>query len=161
MVEKELLYYKMCDWLIDFFNRKNNQQEEFNKRKLIRLYNFIEEEAIKQGIAFFTKYVQKTYKDKSFYIKNFEIVKWEEGDFMDWHRDYPIYEGTTIVFLNDDYEGGELITAPDPHEPMAHLRTVHKPEVGKAISFLGNTWHKVNPVTKGTRYTLALWYHYV
>ena len=82
----------------------------------------------------------------------------EEGQSMDWHRDYPHYEGTSIIFLNDDYEGGELITASDPSDTMKHTRIIHSPEKGSNVSFLNTLYHKVNPVIKGKRYTLAVWY---
>ena len=87
-----------------------------------------------------------------------EVVEWNEGQGMDWHRDYPIYKGTSIIFLNDDFEGGELITASDPAESMAGTRKINKPQKGSVISFKDVVWHKVNPVIKGKRYTLAIWY---
>lgn len=159
---KEFLHEKMCNWFIDLFHRNDNRKEEFNNKKLLRLYNLInEEENVKMAVGYITKYISRLYSNASLYVQNFEVVEWKEGDSMDWHRDYPTYQGTTIVFLNDDFEGGELITATDPTDKMQHLRTIHKPEKGTAVSFMGHTWHKVNPVIKGTRYTLAIWYNYV
>ena len=91
-------------------------------------------------------------------IKNIEVVEWNEGQSMDWHRDYPYYEGTSIIFLNDNYGGGELVTASDPSDAMEHTRIIHSPEKGAIVSFLNTLYHKVNPVIKGKRYTLAVWY---
>ena len=159
---KDFLHKNMSEWFIDFFKRNSDKHVVFNDKKLLRLYDVInQEENLRMGVGYITRYISRKYKEKSFYIKNWEVVEWKENQGMDWHRDHLHYAATSIIFLNDDFEGGELITATDPTEKMKHLRTIHKPTKGTCVSFLGHTWHKVNPVTKGVRYTLAVWYHYV
>ena len=56
--------------------------------------------------------------------------------------DYNLH--TFVFYLNDDYEGGN-ITFPD------YDLTI-KPSKGLAVMFPGETLHKVEPVTLGTRY---------
>ena len=41
---------------------------------------------------------------------------------------------------------------------MEHTRIMHSPKKGANVSFLNTLYHKVNPVIKGKRYTLAVWY---
>ena len=128
------------------------------KKKVLRLYDLInKEETIKKLIPFIHNYCQHSV-DGSFYIKNMEVVEWNVGQGMDWHRDYPYYKGTSIIFLNDDFEGGELLTASDYSEAMESTRVTHKPKKGSIVSFKDVVWHKVNPVIQGKRYTLAIWY---
>ena len=51
--------------------------------------------------------------------------------------------------LNDDYEGGDLI--------LYSTGTV-KQETGSMVFFPSFLPHEVRPVTKGTRYSLVLWF---
>ena len=54
-----------------------------------------------------------------------------------------------VVFLNDEYEGGELIFD----------NVTFKPKVGQLIYFSGNERHYVNNVTNGNRYTLVSFFN--
>ena len=58
---------------------------------------------------------------------------------------------STVLFLNDDFEGGYL-TFPD-------LRITIKPEPGLLVCFPSSRWfvHTVEPVTKGIRYSIVTW----
>ena len=55
----------------------------------------------------------------------------------------------TIV-LNDDYEGGEL--------QFFAEKTLIKEQTGTVIVFPSYMVHRVNPITKGTRYSLVVWF---
>lgn len=52
---------------------------------------------------------------------------------------------TIIVFLNDEYNGGELI----------FNNITIRPKKGQLIYFTGNEYHLVNKVSSGDRYTLV------
>ena len=159
MNKENFFHDKMCQWFIDLYHNNDEAKQVFNNKKVLRLYDLInKEETIKQLIPFIHNYSHQEI-DTSFYIKNMEVVEWGEGQGMDWHRDYPIYQGTSILFLNDDFEGGELVTATDYSEAFSSTRKIHKPKKGSVVSFKDVVWHKVNPVTKGKRYTLAIWYY--
>ena len=56
-----------------------------------------------------------------------------------------------ILFLNDDYEGGDLV--------FVDQNIKIKPEPGLLVTFPStyNYPHKVEPVTKGTRYAMVWW----
>jgi PKHD-type hydroxylase len=65
-------------------------------------------------------------------------------------------DGTTrkismVCWLNDDYEGGEFVFWEGQHTPL-------KPPKGTIMFFPSWTMHKVNPVTKGERYSLVAWF---
>ena len=56
---------------------------------------------------------------------------------------------TVLLFINDDYEGGEFIVADTTYETKA----------GSGIIFPSNFMfpHEVKPVTKGERWSLVSW----
>jgi len=83
-------------------------------------------------------------------------VRWPKGQGMMAHSDYgahnefPHREWAAIVYLNDDYEGGEVF--------FPQLEKVIKPKAGQCMVFPGGKlMHGVHPVTAGTRYTVASW----
>ena len=56
----------------------------------------------------------------------------------------------SLIYLNDDYDGGEFIT---------EHNFVLKPKVGDLTFFNGaNVAHGVNPVLKSNRYTIIFWW---
>ena len=157
-MNKEYFFHvKIFQWFIDLYHNNDEAKQVFNNKKVLRLYDLItKEDTLKQFIPFIHENSREPFP--GFYIQNMEVVEWNEGQGMDWHRDYPYYNGTSIIFLNDDFEGGELVTATDYSEAFSSTRKIHKPKKGSIVSFKDVVWHKVNPVIKGKRYTLAIWY---
>ena len=70
-----------------------------------------------------------------------------------WYQNQYSWSGhlSLIVYLNDDFEGGELVFP-------QHNLTI-KPEKGMLIAFPGNLYfhHEVKEVKSGTRKTISLW----
>tara|TARA_R110000796_G_scaffold252523_1_gene387371 strand:+ start:5587 stop:6072 length:486 start_codon:yes stop_codon:yes gene_type:complete len=158
---EKFLHDEMCDWFINLYKKNDDKKTVFNEKKILKLYDLIkEEDNIKALISFIDNYTCKNMSEP-FFIKNMEVVEWNEGQSMDWHRDYPYYKATSIIFLNDDYDGGELVTANDMEDSMKNTRKINKPKKGSIVSFSNMIYHRVNPVIKGKRYTLALWYDYL
>lgn len=89
------------------------------------------------------------------------LVRWLPGNFQHPHadkelhegdnagkpNDFPWYDIATIIYLNDDYEGGEL------YFPKQDIQ--FKPKAGGAYFFPGdlNYIHGITEVTSGIRYT--------
>jgi predicted 2-oxoglutarate/Fe(II)-dependent dioxygenase YbiX len=96
------------------------------------------------------------------YSDSQQLVLWNEGRSMPVHVDNahpdgsrhntPHREFASVVYLNDDFEGGEV------YFPYAGCRL--KPRLGMLIGFRGSaeTPHGVTAVTKGVRYTMPGWY---
>ena len=85
-------------------------------------------------------------------ISNSELVMWPEESFMLAHYDYKNDRVASILYLNDDYEGGETVF---PNIDIS-------PEKGVSLFFDGSVIeHSVQRITKGTRYTLSIWYNLV
>ena len=89
------------------------------------------------------------------------IVKWMPGQFQNPHadkelhdgpdaglpNDFPYYDLSSLFYLNDDYEGGEL------YFPLQGVK--FKPKKGAAYFFPGdkNFIHGVTEIKSGLRYT--------
>ena len=109
-----------------------------------------------------------------------QFTKYKEGQYYDWHSDswdkgykkpgHPedgkIRKLSMTCQLTDgsEYSGGELEFDFRNYEPpyrdeSKHLRKA--PEIlpkGSIIVFPSFLWHRVKPITKGTRYSLVVWH---
>jgi PKHD-type hydroxylase len=110
-----------------------------------------------------------------------QFTKYKQGQYYDWHCDswdkvYKRKEGdpsngkirklsmTCQLTDGSEYSGGELefdFRNYDPHmrDEAKHLRKATEilPK-GSIIVFPSFLWHRVKPITKGTRYSLVLWH---
>ena len=107
-----------------------------------------------------------------------QFTKYKQGQYYDWHCDSwnkpykkegpdkgKIRKLSVTCQLTDgsEYTGGELefdFRDYDPHmrDEFKHLQQAKEilPK-GSIIVFPSFLWHRVKPVTKGTRYSLVLW----
>lgn len=86
-----------------------------------------------------------------------QILKYESGGFYDVHTDHAEEVPRTlsfVYFINDDYEGGNLHFILEKNNVV----TVEKKR-NSLVIFPSNFLypHTVEPVTKGTRYTVVGW----
>lgn len=94
------------------------------------------------------------------YIAKLQVIKYNEGDFFNWHLDIGDGETSTrklslISFLSDpeDYTGGDLRVGVSNH--LARFEQ----KQGSSIVFPSYIPHVVEKVTRGTRYSLVAWIH--
>ena len=110
-----------------------------------------------------------------------QFTKYKLGQYYDWHNDpwdnpYKRKENdpdngkvrklsmTCQLTDGSEYSGGELefdFRNYDPHmrDESKHVRSV--PEIlpkGSIVVFPSHLWHRVKPVTRGTRYSLVVWH---
>mgnify|MGYP003385760416 FL=1 len=120
--------------------------------------------------------------------ESLQIARYKKGMFYDWHPDgkgdhFGVYKNianpkthdrvrklSMSVILNDNFEGGEFQFAKYTHPKLEMEKTwkdrpapgnqinplEHK--TGPVIVFPSDLWHRVKPVTKGIRYSLAVWF---
>ena len=87
--------------------------------------------------------------DAEMFVNYFEIVKWPTGVWQEPHKDFPHHYYTSIIYLNDNFEGGETVVG----------KTTIKPKQGLMVLFAGDKEaHSVNKIKKGARYTIPCWY---
>jgi hypothetical protein len=98
--------------------------------------------------------------DRNFKIEELSFLKYKKGGFYKLHSDEDflwkcISEWYRLIsyvyFVNDDYSGGKLVFP-------QHDQKIH-PKKNRLVIFPSN-WcfeHTVEPVIKGTRYTIVTW----
>lgn len=95
------------------------------------------------------------------WVREPELVKWESGAMLEAHTDGPNKEKPPIItvgaliYLNDDYEGGEL--------KFPEYDIIIKPKFGDLVIFPCHYLHEVGVVSGENkfRYTLPLFYTFV
>ena len=111
-----------------------------------------------------------------------QFTKYKQGQYYDWHCDSwdkpyqrknkndpdngKIRKLSMTCQLTDgsEYSGGELEFDFKNYEPHAREESKHLRKAteilpkGSIIVFPSFLWHRVKPITKGTRYSLVLWH---
>ena len=138
--KKNFLPKSVCSKLIEIYNANIN--ESFSYRDTFPLTvspNFITDDILHECKAY----------DENILLDTCQIVKWPAGSFMKPHTDPPKDVFAAIVYLNDDYIGGETC--------FENMKII--PETGKLVIFSNHELlHWVNKIENATRYTLALWF---
>jgi len=104
------------------------------------------------------KYSEKHLLFSVQHITDFRINRYLKGGFMSSHVDnihhshgqiYGYPQVSVLLFLNDDYKGGEFVVAD----------RLYRPEKGSAIVFPSNFMfpHEAKKVTKGIRWSIIAW----
>ena len=80
------------------------------------------------------------------------VARWRNPDGTEIWKKTSDRDLSAVIFLNDEFEGGEFVF-PD-------LRIRIRPEPGLMVCFPSTEdyLHQVEPVTKGTRYSLVTWF---
>lgn len=91
-------------------------------------------------------------------IQDISILRYEKSGHYDWHTDHAASIPrtiSTILFLNNDYLGGELMF----ENQITRERTTIKPQPGRFIMWPSNFLypHTVAPVLNGVRFTVVGW----
>jgi len=91
-------------------------------------------------------------------ISQIYYLQYQKGMYYDYHIDNNPIGGinahySVTCFLDDpnNYEGGELVVK------IGDVETTFKEKAGTCVIYPSGCWHKVNPVTKGTRNVLVWW----
>jgi hypothetical protein len=145
---------KRCNKLI-MLNKKNKLKLEKHKSEFLKKNsNTIN---LLKGINWVLEEVNLLEKQVNKLIKNckcesIEIAEWPPNTHQPFHQDIARKKTvfSSIVYLNEDYEGGATI--------FENGQTI-KPKTGKVVFFNGvKYFHAVERVKKNFRYTLAAWY---
>lgn len=155
-----------CDEIIKEFNNSLEEGGVLGTHKNARksLVRFIEIDDLHRKVL---DTINNLVSLKNFYVeKNEEIqfTKYQIGDYFDWHID-TIYDSDNItekvknrtysivIQLNDDYEGGDFLYEDTNTKEVKVL----KKQKGSIFLFNSSIKHKVDKITKGTRYSLVAW----
>lgn len=136
---------------IENFNKLTDQQKKIHGSteiiKCERMISDYNEVAFKFLYTKLTNLIQ--YLSKNSIVNYSEIVKWPKGERQPPHKDFDYHTYTSILYLNDDFVGGETKVENE----------IIKPKKGKLILFEGSKLnHEVLEIKEGTRYTNATWF---
>ena len=147
----------LCSYIIDWFeeswdNLPSDYKKVYRTTKCIMLNKLISNPDnipnVFKKIWSDINYHGRKFDERN-YVNHIDIVKWPPGEKQKTHKDVSIYKNTSIVYLNDDFDGGETRVND----------MIIKPKTGKIITFSGSeNEHEVLEVKNGDRYTLAVWY---
>ena len=150
-----------------YANHKGNLGVEKSKERVVMDENYIKTDNVFwTSLCNASKAVTDAYKKRHPYMyyynpismTSFRVNRYGKGGFMSEHVDnihhshgqkYGFPQTSLLYFLNDNYEGGEIIIAD----------TIYKPKKNSAIMFPSNFMfpHSVNRVLEGTRYSIIAW----
>jgi hypothetical protein len=147
--QENFLTKENCDGLIGFhrkffeeFGKYHNETKVINLSSIKSKFPFIG--AIEYRL---NEHIQKIDKDTK--VSFFEVVEWRKGLSMPKHKDFLVNNYTSIINLNDDYEGGQTIVDEE----------IITPKMGQIITFEGSQIpHGVLDVKLKSRFTLPVWY---
>ena len=138
----DFLNQNICKYLVDYFQNNIDRSQVYNKRFKILLDKINDDNVILN--------VVKLYKNlrPQQILKNIELIKCPKGESMDWHKDTPFYDITSITYLNQGYKGG-----------LTYIEDYCvNSQTGKIILFDSSKKHKVTELKEGSRFVLIAWY---
>lgn len=140
---ENFLSNKTCEDLISFYKDNLDKKFVYHMTEPIKVINN-ENTLVKSCLQ---KIDAQCNSMADVYMDNAEIIKWLNSGYMPPHHDIGD-KFAAIVYLNDDYEGGELM--------LENLKI--KPKTGELIVFEnGAVLHGVNTIV-GERFTLSTWF---
>lgn len=111
-----------------------------------------------QGITDCVKQYSENYKIGTLSDEGYNVLKYENGTHYKAHFDcggaHSNRVVSILVYLNDDYVGGEL--------EFTNFNFKYKPKAGDIILFPSNYTfeHTAHPVTEGIKYCVVSWMAY-
>jgi|LakMenEpi03Aug12_release.lakeMendotaPanAssembly.Ray.scaffolds.fasta_scaffold863908_2 hypothetical protein len=154
VIEENFLTNEESDYCINYHKKNFNVNDKnlcflHRQTEVLSCIGLLNNGIIKNIYFKLNKFIKKIHNKCS--INYFQIVKWPEKECQEQHLDFDHHPFTSILYLNDNFEGGQTIVG----------NTVFPPVKNRIICFRGNKiLHKVNLITNGTRYTLPSWYKY-
>jgi len=103
-------------------------------------------------------YLKNIDVESNWCVSEVQILKYSVGGYYKFHVDNALSIPRTyscILFLNDDYEGGDLVFKFPGEDNEYKIKTKRNSVVVWPSNFLYP--HSVKPVTKGERYSVVAW----
>lgn len=182
MIIKENLIYKYdniisdieCDNIFNYY--KTNHTNDINNINTLPWFegntfywNFLKNTSISKEIEISRNRITEIVKNSygvNVYPNVTTLVMWKEGKAMSIHKDNG-YENdkhilhmrtyTSVMYLNDDFEGGETRILKEKSDETEYL---YKPQKGSVLIFKSDEscLHGVDKIRKGERLTLSMWF---
>ena len=130
------------------FSEVHGDTKVFNGYRSLFTHNdFPEKIFLRKILAMVSGHIQQINRES--FVNYFQIVEWPKNSSQGSHKDFYEHPYTSIIYLNDDYSGGNTYIE----------KKLITPKSGKIITFNGSiNEHGVLPITNGVRYTIPIWY---
>ena len=149
---------KECDEIISIIDTfdKNKQLQFFSANNEVLIAP--ETKEVNIYLSKITDTIKNLFSDNGAFLAEGFFSFWRKGAkagaHIDNHEGYKNLKYSSIIYLNDNYEGGEI--------QFPELKFSYKAKKGDGIFFpCSEPEHKhlVTEVTEGARYTIASWYY--
>lgn len=157
---KKLLNFSKKNLLLKPGKVGNNELNEKRRKSSIafinydNIYPFFKERLI---VQISEKIKLKGY-EINFENEPFQFTEYKKGEYYDWHTDSDSLNSirycSIVIQLNDKYTGGDLEMSLKDSDEIIKFEN----GIGNLFVFLSSIWHRVTPVTTGTRYSLVNWF---
>lgn len=144
IIEDNFVSDEEIEKLLNYFNKNEEKCSEWHGTYTLQLSDEFSELGHRLNNYAFSRYGS--------IIDWAKLVKWPSDSFQPLHFDNASDNTvlSSIIYLNDDYEGGQT---------FFEDKTIITPKKKRILLFNGKIYkHGVMPITKGTRYTFAVWY---
>lgn len=143
---------EQCQYLINFYKEYFPQygiKYSEGNNHLINLWKLKDKfEFINILHDKFMEHIKSIYND-DIVMDYFEVCERFPKTSMEYHKDFEHQKYTSVIYLNDDFEGGETVVEGIPI----------KPEVGKIITFEGpKLYHGISEIKQASRFAVPVWY---
>jgi predicted 2-oxoglutarate/Fe(II)-dependent dioxygenase YbiX len=169
---KDIIKPEFIEKIIPLINHKSNEKLkirggiDINVRNVngyhlnfetptnIFYWNYIKKEIEKHYILYKVKF-PKMASNK---INQIDLLKYDVGGKYEIHTDHFTVSArhlSIIMNLNNDYEGGDLVFTDQKENEVKRLKLGK----GSIVFFPSNFMypHMIEPITKGTRYSIVAW----
>lgn len=173
---------RICDEIILFFNNKNKSkaligEDKVNLKIRKSLIVFDNQNLwIDHLINPFVRNanIRANWNFDIDYPETHQFTEYSKNQHYDWHTDSfgepynkpnsPLHNKirklSMSLCLTDEknYKGGTLFFSKIKKDKLQKFTIKNMNKKGSLVVFPSYTWHKVTPVTKGTRHSLVIWY---
>ena len=151
---KSKTYLKVNSGINKKIRNVKGYQLNFETPTNLFYWNFIKQE-IERLYIFYKSQFPKMLSNK---INQMDLLKYNVGGKYEVHTDQYTTSPralSIIMNLNDDYKGGDLIFTDQKDNEIRRLKL----EKGSMVFFPSNFMypHKIDSITKGTRYSIVAW----
>jgi hypothetical protein len=113
--------------------------------------------------------ILEKYGKKMAFMQGGDFVRYGVGQSLPYHQDWtvsewvikhnlPVVHLSSVLYINDDYSGGELLFSSTKLNNYRHDSVSIKPKAGTIIFFDALQWHASSPVSGGHKYASTNFY---
>tara|TARA_B110001454_G_scaffold217757_2_gene243866 strand:- start:996 stop:1559 length:564 start_codon:yes stop_codon:yes gene_type:complete len=151
LIEDHFLSNQECDWFVRFYedNPTRHHQDIGNGPNYMSVVMDLFSQTNQYEVKYLVSKLTRFCPIPKSFIEYFQVVRREAEFHQGTHVDFDDVAYSSVLYLNDDFEGGETQVG----------ETVIQPKKGTIIGFEGaRVPHAVLPILGSQRYTLPAWY---